>query len=300
MSKYFNNLPLLKVILKWKWHIIAVTIVAAALGAIFSGPTFITPRYKSETILYPSNVSSYSDETFTEQMLQIMESQDIMDSVVEKFDLVKHYDIDKADKHWKTNLIGEYQDRVSISKTPYDAVRVKVMDKDPQMACDMVNEIIRLYDNKVGTLHNIKRKEAVDMLKKQLDNKSHFIDSLKQELHKITDGKDVLRYSYLSKDNSSAYFTNNGKDLDNVTDAMLLVEFITNESNALTSIKNSYELELRFYNANMTFSNVVSHPFVADKKATPVRWIIVAICGIAALLLSILTVVAIEDIKTKE
>lgn len=300
MDKYFNNISLFKTVLKWKWHIIAVTVVAAALGAIFSGPTFITPRYKSETILYPSNVSSYSDETFTEQMLQIMESQDIMDSVVEKFDLVKHYDIDKADKHWKTNLIGEYQDRVSISKTPYDAVRVKVMDKDPQMACDMVNEIIRLYDNKVGTLHKIKRKEAVDMLKKQLDNKSHFIDSLKQELHKITDGKDVLRYSYLSKDNSSAYFTNNGKDIDNVTDAMLLVEFITNESNALTSIKNSYELELRFYNANMTFSNVVSHPFVADKKATPVRWVIVAISGIAAFILSLLVVLGIETIDIKE
>ncbi len=300
MDKYFNNESLFKVILKWKWHIIAVTIVAAVAGAIFSGPTFITPRYKSETILYPSNVSSYSDETFTEQMLQIMESQDIMDSVVEKFDLVKHYDIDKADKHWKTNLIGEYQDRVSISKTPYDAVRVKVMDKDPQMACDMVNEIIRLYDNKVGTLHKIKRKEAVDMYKKQLDDKLHFIDSLKQELHKITDGRDVLSYTYLSKDNSSAYFTNNGKDLDNVTDAMLLVEYITNETNSLTDIKSNYELELRFYNANMTFSNVVSHPFVADKKSTPVRWIIVALSGIGAFLLSILVVAAIEKIEVKE
>ena len=89
MDKYFNNESLLKVIFKWKWHIIAVTIVAAALGAIFSGPTFITPRYKSEAILYPSNVSSYSDETFTEQMLQIMESQDIMDSVVEIFNLTE-------------------------------------------------------------------------------------------------------------------------------------------------------------------------------------------------------------------
>ena len=214
--------------------------------------------------------------------------------------MIEHYEIDKGGNYWKTYLMAEYRDRVSISKTPYDAVKVKVMDKDPQMACDMVNEIIRLYDNKVGTLHKIKRKEAVDMLKKQLDNKSHFIDSLKQELHKITDGKDVLRYSYLSKDNSSAYFTNNGKDLDNVTDAMLLVEYITNETNSLTDMKSNYELELRFYNANMTFSNVVSHPFVADKKSTPVRWIIVALSGIGAFLLSILVVAAIEKIEVKE
>ena len=163
MDNYFNNTSLFKVILKWKWHIIAVTIIAAVLGAVFSGPTFITPKYKSEAILYPSNVSAYSDETFTEQMLQIMESQDIMDSVVENFDLMKHYEIGKDYKYWKTALIGEYRDNVSISKTPYDAVKIKVLDKDPQIACDMVNDIIRLYDQKVGKLHKIKRWETVQM-----------------------------------------------------------------------------------------------------------------------------------------
>ena len=50
----------------------------------------------------------------------------------------------------------------------------------------------------------------------------------------------------------------------------------------------------------MTFSNVVSHPFVADKKSTPVRWIIVALSGIGAFLLSILVVAAIEKIEVKE
>lgn len=301
MDKYFNNISLFKTVLKWKWHIIAVTVVAAALGAIFSGPTFITPRYKSEAILYPSNISSYSDETFTEQMLQIMESQDIMDSVVEIFNLIEHYEIDKGGNYWKTYLMAEYRDRVSISKTPYDAVKVKVMDKDPQMACDMVNEIIRLYDNKVGTLHKIKRKEAVDMYKEQLEMKTAYIDSLKKELYNITKDNEMLKYSYLSKDNSIAYFSNTDDDENsNISEAISLVEFITNESNAYTGVRLDYEQELRFYNANMTFSNVVSHPFVADKKATPVRWIIVALCGIGAFILSLLVVLCIETVDIKE
>ena len=298
MDKYFNNTSLFKVIFKWKWHIIAVTIIAAVLGAVFSGPTFITPKYKSEAILYPSNVSAYSDETFTEQMLQIMESQDIMDSVVENFDLMKHYEIGKDYKYWKTALIGEYRDNVSISKTPYDAVKIKVLDKDPQIACDMVNDIIRLYDQKVGKLHKIKRWETVQMYKKQLDEKSIFIDSLKKELSEITGNNDIINYSYLSGENSIAYFNSNLKK-DNETNDFLpevisLIELISNESINYTDIRLEYEQELRFYNADMTFSNIISEPFAADKKSYPVRWVIVSLCSISAFILSIFVIYTLD------
>lgn len=298
MDNYFNNTSLFKVIFKWKWHIIAVTIIAAVLGAVFSGPTFITPKYKSEAILYPSNVSAYSDETFTEQMLQIMESQDIMDSVVENFDLMKHYEIGKDYKYWKTALIGEYRDNVSISKTPYDAVKIKVLDKDPQIACDMVNDIIRLYDQKVGKLHKIKRWETVQMYKKQLDEKSIFIDSLKKELSEITGNNDIINYSYLSGENSIAYFNSNLKK-DNETNDFLpevisLIELISNESINYTDIRLEYEQELRFYNADMTFSNIISEPFAADKKSYPVRWVIVSLCSISAFILSIFVIYTLD------
>lgn len=298
MDNYFNNTSLFKVIFKWKWHIIAITVIAAVLGAVFSGPTFITPKYKSEAILYPSNVSAYSDETFTEQMLQIMESQDIMDSVVENFDLMKHYEIGKDYKYWKTALIGEYRDNVSISKTPYDAVKIKVLDKDPQIACDMVNDIIRLYDQKVGKLHKIKRWETVQMYKKQLDEKSIFIDSLKKELSEITGNNDIINYSYLSGENSIAYFNSNLKK-DNETNDFLpevisLIELISNESINYTDIRLEYEQELRFYNADMTFSNVISEPFAADKKSYPVRWVIVSLCSISAFILSIFVIYTMD------
>ena len=91
MDKYFDNTPILKAVFKFKWHIIAITLVAAVLGVIFSGPKFITPKYKSEAIVYPSGRAEFSDETFTEQMLQVMESQEILDSVAEIFDLMSHY-----------------------------------------------------------------------------------------------------------------------------------------------------------------------------------------------------------------
>lgn len=302
MDKYFNNESLLKVILKWKWHIVAVTIVAVVAGAIFSGPTFITPKFKSEAIVYPNGLSEFSDETYTEQMLQVMESQEIVDSVVKIFNLMEHYGIDKEYKYAKTALMGEYHDRISISKTPYDAVKIKVLDNDPQLACDIANEIIRLYDVKFEIIHKTKKWENVRSFERQLKQKTAFIDSLSKELANITDEGNILNYQYLSKGNSTAYFTGN-TDSDNsgkISKAIALVEMIASETAIYSDVRQFYEEELRQAQGEMTYSNVISYPYVADKKATPVRWVIVALCGIGAFLLSILAVAAIEKIEVKE
>lgn len=299
MDKYFNNVPFLKAVFKWKWHIMIVTLLAAISGAIFSGPKFITPKFKSEAIVYPGGLSEFSDETFTEQMLQIMESQEIIDSVIEIFDLMNHYEIDENYKYAKTILLGEYHDRISISKTPYDAVRIKVLDKDPEIACNIANEIIRLYNVKFGSIHKNKKWENAKMYEKSLAKKYDFIDSLKRDLAKITGEGDMLNYLYLSKGNSIAYFSE-GNNQGNISNAIALVELIASETEAYSEIKIDYEYELRQAEAEMTFCNVVSNPFIADKKATPVRWIIVALCGIGAFLLSILVVAAMEKIDVKE
>ena len=301
MDKYFDNTPILKAIFKFKWHIIAITILAAALGAFFSGPNFITPKYKSEAVVYPNGRAEFSDETFTEQMLQVMDSQEILDSVAEAFDLMQHYKIDNDYQFAKTALIGEYRDRVSISKTPYDAVKIKVLDEDPEIACAMVNEIIRLYNVKFSEIHKSKKWENVRMYEKNLARKYNFIDSLKRDLAQIANNGNMINYLYLSKGNSIAYFSegenNNAEDIAN---AIALVELIASETAAYSEIKIEYEREIRQADGDITYLNVVSKPFVAEKKSYPIRWIIVALCGISAFLLSVLSVITIETFYVKE
>ena len=309
MNNYFDNTPLIKVFIKWKWHLVIITLVAAIAGAVFSSSTFITPMYKSEAVLYPSNVVAYSDETFTEQMLQIMQSNEIMDAVVEKFDLMNHYKISKDYKYWKTALIGEYRDNVRISRTPYDAVLIKVMDKDPEIACAMVKEIIRLYDIKVGTMHKIKRSETVQMYKRQLEEKQQFIDSLKTRMAEISTNYGVVEYESQSREVTRGYIDGRGGSKNDEMKSNLeqygpeiiaLSTLIENENITYSQVKLDYEQELRFYNAEMTFSNVVSEPFVADKKSFPVRWVVVALCGLGACLLSLLLIYVFDNKSIKE
>ena len=313
MNNYFDNTPMIQTIFKWKWHIAVITLVAAILGAVFSGSKFITPMYKSEATLYPSNIAAYSDETTTEQMLQIMQSNEIMDSVVEKFGLMKHYKIDKSYKYWKTAIINEYRDNVKISRTPYDAVLIKVLDKDPETACGMVNEIIRLYDMKVAKMHKSKRLEVVNMFKAQLDAKQHFIDSLKQRMTELSTTYGVLDYISQSREVTRGYLrTDGGSKVNNDgveelkgnienygSEIISLINLIEAENTTFSQVKLDYEQELRFYNAEMTYSNVISEPFVSDKKAYPVRWVVVALCALAACFMSILVVYVMESRKTR-
>ena len=76
-----------------------------------------------------------------------------------------------------------------------------------------------------------------------------------------------------------------------------LNELIKAESITYSTAKLDYEQELRFYNADMTFSNIVSEPYVADKKSFPIRWIVVAISALSACVLSMVVVFIIENRK---
>ena len=167
MDNNFNNLSLVQVVLKWKWHIVIITVAAAICGAIFSSSMFITPLYKSEAVAYPANISPYSDESETEQMLQIINSQSITDSIIEKYDLWTDYKIDKNYKFAKTYMLNEYRSKIKIGKTPYEAVSVTVMDKDPFVACNIAKDILNFYDQKVHALHTKKVAEVVTMYDRQ-------------------------------------------------------------------------------------------------------------------------------------
>ena len=304
MNNNFNNLSLIQLILKWKWHILIITVVAAICGAIFSSATFITPLYKSEAIAYPANISPYSDESETEQMLQIINSQSIADSIIEKYDLWSHYKIDRNYQFAKTYMMYEYHEKIKISKTPYEAISIVVNDKDPVIACNIANDILHFYDQKVAQLHRQKVGEVVAMYERQLALKQQGIDSLKQQLTDLGIQYGISNYTGQAREITRGYLNGSAKATElkhNIelygAQAVDLETKIVAEGNSYVSIKRDYEQELRFYNSNLTYSNIVTEPYPADKKSYPVRWIVVSLCGLGAFLLTILVLFIIENRK---
>ena len=110
-----NNFDILKIILKWKTVLVIVIISSIILSSIFSSPYFIKPKYKSTAIIYPSNLAPYGIETPTEQMLQLFQSNSIFNHIVNRFNLIEHYELDSTSSATHYKLQKTYNENISIT-----------------------------------------------------------------------------------------------------------------------------------------------------------------------------------------
>jgi len=314
MDNFFNNTNLLRIIEKWKWHLIILAVIAAIISLIVSSPLFMKPRFKSVAYIYPSNVLPYSDESETEQMLQWITSNEVRDSVIRKFDLAKHYGISPSEKYFESTLEYVFNKNVKISKTQYESVEVSVTDIDPVMARDMVNAILYYTDLKIRATHTVKYKEVVVAMEKILKTKSAEIDSVKSLYREIATNYgvyDVLGQSQEITRGELRTVAGGGGNI-NTKDVLKLKQGMMEKSgdllylsNRIEDMANEYsEIMLKYDNArfdinkNFTFVNVVTHPQVADKKSYPKRLLVMFYFVAATLLCSLLAISVLERRRT--
>jgi len=314
MDKIFNSAHLINLIGKWKYQLLALVIISAVLAGIFSGPTFITPLFESHAIAYPANVEPYSEESETEQMLQVLGSQDIVEGMVKKFDLAKHYEINPEYKYFKTVLYDTYHEHVSISKTPYESVRIEVSDRNPDTASMMVSALLKFYDNKISQLHKSKSLEVIAMYEIQLMKKRQGLDSLKQILYKLGTEEGIIEYEYQSQEIMRGYLgTVDGKNSSQINKKEVnrllknmekgsgqlieVVQMIQDEARSYVEVKLDYEMAIRFFDSDLTYTNIVSYPYASDKKSYPIRWLIVALFSLGTFVMALLLIFFMENKK---
>ncbi|NCD42423.1 MAG: hypothetical protein EOL88_10060 [Bacteroidia bacterium] len=317
MENYFSNLNLLKLVIKWKFHLLVILALAFIAGAVFSGPTFIKPKYKSVAIVYPSNIAPYSDESETEQMLQWFNSQDIKDSIIALFELDKNWGIDKDYKYYYSTMMYLYGKNIKVSKTMYESVMIEVTDYDNQRACAIANTLIELYNRKIRRIHRDKYKEVVDAYQHMLSWKLHKIDSVENALLQIRTEFGIVDYNNQTKEVARGFLrTVDGAGNANINtkEVARLKEnieryggeyMITNgrlydlmDEYALLS--KEYDIAKKEYEKEFSYTNVVSAPYPADKKSSPIRWLIVFISVVATFLVALFFISLLENHKLRE
>jgi len=317
MDNFFNNFNLLSLFFKWKWHLVVIVIIAVILSAIFSAPFFITPKFKSYAVLYPSNVFPYSDESETEQLLQLIHGRDIQDSLIRIFDLANHYKIDSSYKYFYSTMLWEYSKNVSIRKTEFESIRIEVLDSDPYIARNMIVEMIRLYNEKVRALHKDKFYEVLVNYRKALDEKRFVLDSIQKRIFELATEYGLLDYRSQSEevtkgflrtvDGSNATRINTPEVLklkENIekkgAELLILTELARSESDGYSEFKLEYDEALLAYNREYTHCTVITKPYVADKKSYPIRWMIVLVSAIAVFIFALIVIAMIENTRLKK
>src|SRR2546423_6107725 len=117
MNEYLQSADIFKMLARYKMPLVIVGIVSLVAAAIFSGPAFIKPKYKSFAILYPTNLIAYSQESPTEQLVQLLQSADIRDELIKTFNLYPHYEIDTVRNPFhRSEVLKMFEQNVSVSK----------------------------------------------------------------------------------------------------------------------------------------------------------------------------------------
>jgi capsule polysaccharide export protein KpsE/RkpR len=314
MESFFNNINLVKIFVKWKWHFLIIAVIAALIAYIFSSPAFIKPKFKSSCLLYPSNIAPYSDESETEQMLQWLNSRDIKDSVIRKFDLAKHYGIDSSYKYFGSTMGYLYEKNVKITKTQYESIEIVVLDTDPVLARDMVNSILYFCNKKIRYILRSKYEEVVISYKRILNVKKAEMDSVKSQLRMLGNTYDLIDYDNQTLEISRGYLRTveggsniNTKEVirlkknieENGGELVLLKERLENIAKEYSDLAVDYDKAA--YNAQMdlTYINVISEPRVADKKSYPTRWLIMLYIMAGALFFGIVAISILENKQRK-
>lgn len=285
----------------------AIAIIAGIISVVFSSQHFIKPKFKSMAIVYPVNLGEYSEESYTEQMLEILNSGDIRDKIIESFKLDEHYKISRNYKYFFTAIIGKYNDNVSFRKTENEAVRIEVLDTDPGMASNMVNSLISHYNDKVASLHRIKHQEVFDVYTVQLKKGYHKLDSIRIAINAIGEQYGILEfYGEQTAEASRAMYRTNTvkresaeKFLGNMSDKGYEYKKLKDQHDgllkSLVDIEVLQAAERSELEKEITYSQVVTPPFPADKKSSPKRSVIVLMSVFLTLILAIIIIGVIEN-----
>jgi uncharacterized protein involved in exopolysaccharide biosynthesis len=306
---------ILKIASNWWKPLLIIAAVSAILAIIFSSPAFIKPLFKSTAILYPSNLAPYATENATEQMIQIFESEDILDHLITDFHLFKHYDIDSAKEKYPMNLIKYMmKERIKISKTEFESAELVVFDTDPVVASQICDSMNSYMNAKVREMQRKKYAEVVIIHKTQMDKLAHQLDSMEtiqrslRTDYGIIDFEEQVKpfsrtyYSALEKGNGTA-----GSKIENIRknlaekggEYIALRKNINRATTTYNDLKVMYDNSVRDLTKTLTFTNVVTKPFPAEKKSYPVRSLIILGFTTAMVFVSFLIIIVIERNKVR-
>lgn len=326
----FNTTNFLLFLYKWRKPLIIVVLAAAIASAGLS--FLITPKFKSTVIMFPTSTNAISkallaenqggkldilefgEEEQAEQMLQILNSNEIRARVIRKFNLVQHYNIDPASKYVMTNLIEEYNSNITFRRTEYMAVEINVLDKDPQMAADIANTISDLLDsvkNKMQKERALKAYQIVDREYSKLQNDIRLMEDSLSKLRELGINDYETQSEAYNTQLAIALRMNTKTGVSAIEEKLKILgqyggayvslrDQLDYFKKQLGIIKAKYEEAKVDYEQELPAKFIVDRAFKSERKTYPVRWMIVTISTLAAMLFSILLLIIFDTFSKKK
>ncbi|MFT7614091.1 MAG: capsular polysaccharide biosynthesis protein [Parvicellaceae bacterium] len=319
-SQDFQSFDLIEVIWKWKWHLLVVFVLAGIISAVVS--LSMKEEYLSSVTIYPAksntvtfskifnqdqSATQFGDEDEAEQAIQILGSAEIRTRIIEKYNLDSVYEISPGSSTRLNDLYEKYQSHVSAERTRFGSVLIKVYDGNPKTAMDMANDLSQLLDT-------VKNRMIRDRAGYELEITSAKKADVELEVQEIVDtlktlsemgvGGGQIRASLMEAlANATDNFTRDeirGKIAMNDKYGSSLASFsheLKLKHERLADVEVAYEQAMANANLNYTHKFVVEEAYQSDRKARPVRWIIVSVATLVSWILALVLILLFEKVK---
>lgn len=281
---------LFKMIYSNRVSLFVIVLCSAVATVIFTSGAFIAPLYKSSIVLYPTTSFSISnelmnnnkmqnidhleigDEEQTDKMTQILKSDDIKAKIIEKYDLLNHYALANCEQKY-SEMNSLFQKRFKISKTEFNAVRIDVIDTDPELAAAMANDMAVIFDETVSKMQSEMAKASFDIIQRHYDEIVAKLNALEDSLQMIN---------------------RNGESTENMNKTRRLEREIECQFSYLTTLKPKYEKMRIDAMSTIPHKFVISSATVSDRPCHPQRLIITLLSVISVTFLSVIVIAVFE------
>ena len=325
----FESTDIIVFIWKRKVPLLIITIAAAMISILVSFR--ITPLYKSSVVMFPASESpvskslfqpmyqdrigllGFGDELQLERILQVLRSDEIRERVIEKYDLMNHYEIDTSASYPYTKLYNTYKSNVDLKRTEFNSIVIEVLDKDPQMAADIANDISHLIDSAMNRMKQERANEAYEMVVREYNTLEAHVFELRDSIQMLNK-KGLVAYDRQIERLTEAYgkaiadgheegAIKIKKELDKL--AAISAPFayywslFSTETNRLREMKTKY-VEVKA-DTEMKLSNVfiLDKAYKAEKRAYPKKSIIVMVATLSTFFLAIISFLFFESFLKK-
>ncbi len=331
-DKSFNSGDWFLFLFQYKTTFLIITLLALFASILFSSSLFIKPKYKSQVILYPAasnaisntllsennskaDVLSYGEETATEQLMQLLASSRIRDKVVAEFNLLNHYEIDSKSKYKNRQLIKTYEQNIMISRTEYAAVKISVLDTDPELAAKIANRISELIDSVKSDISKNRALKAYNIVKKEYEK-------MVSDIQKMEDSLTKIRQLGIHDYESQAEMLNQQLAKEIAKNNTRGIKALEQKLSVLATYGSGYvglsqqleydreklsDLKRHFEKAKVDAFEVLPQYFIiekaykSDKKEYPIRWLIILSTLLMSWLITAIIIILLSKyIKVKQ
>ncbi len=331
-SIVYNAFDLLKFIWDKKWMLFFIS-AAACIVAVFVSLS-ITPRFASSVVIYPAasvslssnltetslisientDILSFGEQTETERMLQILRSGRMKNYIINKYDLMKHYNIDIASRYPYTQLHNKFKKNITFRRTEYNSIEIVVLDTDAQIAADIANDIVTYIDSIVHQIQLERALEAFRIAEKEYLATQQEVEKLNDSIQEIR-GLGVLDYesqvASLSEAYTNALTQNDDEAMDEINKRIYrlsryggiyieLSKKLENEIERLAQLKNKYIAYKIDMEQTIPQVYIIDPAAASEMKALPKRSLIVIISTLSTFVLALLLLLAVEYFKTHQ